>query len=669
MALREFNPKSGIVKDDTSYQSEDIWTDCDKVRFHRGQPQIIGGWHKAINTQVSGTARGLYAWTDWQTKPYVAIGTHTKLYVMQDDHLYNITPTVEKTGTLINPFHAITGSATIRVISSAHSLRVGDTIAFSGVSAFSGITPIGSYVVTTIASADEFSFISEFAATATASAAGGSSVTYKYPRFPLTDPFSTTSGGALVRVSHAGHNRIAGDVVEFDNATAVGGVTVSGYYTVASVSGTDAYYIPTATAASTTAGGGTVHTLYELHPGAQNFGGIGYGGGPYGVGPYGIHVSGGTQNYLRTWALDNFGNDLVATPYGDHVYEWPRNLLGRAISVVGAPLTIAYSFVTPERFLVLLGTYDEAAQFDPLLVRWSDIINKYTWLADAANLAGSYPLGKGSRCVAGCASQNFNFIWTDTSLYAMRYTGGTEVFAFDLVGSNCGLIGPNGFAEKAGLAFWMSPTLQFFLYDGQIKRLECPMQKYINDRISKDQQSKVFACFMSKYNEVWWFYPSASSTNECDSYVVYSLAEDSWFMGSFDRTAMMDNNLVNYPLAVSDDGFIYYHENGYTDDGNAISSYIESGEFTVDSGNKMMFINRVIPDFKQSASNVQITLKMKKYPNGDEVIKGPYTVTPSTEKISLRARGRHCKLRIDCGTDDFWRLGKVRLDMQEDGER
>ena len=54
MALREFNPKSGIVKDDTSYQSEDIWTDCDKVRFHRGQPQIIGGWHKAINAQVSG---------------------------------------------------------------------------------------------------------------------------------------------------------------------------------------------------------------------------------------------------------------------------------------------------------------------------------------------------------------------------------------------------------------------------------------------------------------------------------------------------------------------------------------------------------------------------------------------------------------------------------------
>ena len=77
MALREFNPKSGIVKDDTSYKSEDIWTDGDKVRFHRGQPQMIGGWHKAINAQVSGIARGIHVWTDWQAKPYVAIGTHT----------------------------------------------------------------------------------------------------------------------------------------------------------------------------------------------------------------------------------------------------------------------------------------------------------------------------------------------------------------------------------------------------------------------------------------------------------------------------------------------------------------------------------------------------------------------------------------------------------------
>ena len=48
----------------------------------------------------------------------------------------------------------------------------------------------------------------------------------------------------------------------------------------------------------------------------------------------------------------------------------------------------------------------------------------------------------------------------------------------------------------------------------------------------------------------------------------------------------------------------------------------------------------------------------------------PYTITPSTEKVDTRARGRQISLRIESDeVDDNWRFGTLRVDIQPDGLR
>jgi len=48
----------------------------------------------------------------------------------------------------------------------------------------------------------------------------------------------------------------------------------------------------------------------------------------------------------------------------------------------------------------------------------------------------------------------------------------------------------------------------------------------------------------------------------------------------------------------------------------------------------------------------------------------PYVITPTTDKVDTRARGRQISLRIENDElNSFWRFGTLRVDIQPDGLR
>ena len=82
---------------------------------------------------------------------------------------------------------------------------------------------------------------------------------------------------------------------------------------------------------------------------------------------------------------------------------------------------------------------------------------------------------------------------------------------------------------------------------------------------------------------------------------------------------------------------------------NRKSKYIEIpndyGYYTIDidSGNEIMFLNRVIPDFDLSDGSLTFSIKTKDFPESStsrEKPSPPHTVTNATAKIDMRARGR-----------------------------
>ena len=103
-----------------------------------------------------------------------------------------------------------------------------------------------------------------------------------------------------------------------------------------------------------------------------------------------------------------------------------------------------------------------------MYIRWSDqesIDATTSYAPSATNTAGTQRLADGTRIVGALRGRDAIYVWTDTSLFIMRFVGSPFTFSFQQVGTNCGLIGKNAAVEVDGAAYWMSEN-GFFRYTG-----------------------------------------------------------------------------------------------------------------------------------------------------------------------------------------------------------
>lgn len=494
----------------------------------------------------------------------------------------------------------------------------------------------------------------------------------------VSNAMQVSAGAVSVITSINTHGRQAGSYIDVSATDTVGGLTISGEYLISSVIDANTLVFTTSTTATgtSTVAGGTITGFFPIQAGLDsNTLAYGWGSGSYSEGAYGVGGSGGVIQRLRTWSMSSWGEDVLMNYYGGPLYWWDATsgTGTRAVVVTAAPSIIDYHIISfPTRHAVAFGTHDVSGTFDPLLVRWSDSEDFNSWTPAATNTAGDFRLEQGSKIYSVCKSKAETIIWTDNDVHSMRWIGGDFEFSFDKIGSNCGIIGPNARIDVGGTIFWMG-TNGFYSYDGKINPLNCTIQKDIFDAdgefvYDSSQKEKVFCGHNEQFKEIIWLYQSTdSTTEEVNRYVIYNYIEDLWYYGTINRTTWLDVGLFNSVLATGDDNYIYQHELGLTADNDPIDSYIESAPFDLGDGDKLMFVDRLIPDFSL-VGTLGITITTKVYPGGDEVVKGPYVVEPDTTKIDLRARGRQVKVRIGTSAaGSAWQLGKMRVRAKENG--
>jgi len=83
-------------------------------------------------------------------------------------------------------------------------------------------------------------------------------------------------------------------------------------------------------------------------------------------------------------------------------------------------------------------------------------------------------------------------------------------------------------------------------------------------------------------------------------------------------------------------------------------------------------MSRFIPDFKNQLGNLTVRLLLRPYPQASASPSSldPYEITPTTQKVDTRARGRQISLKIESDdVDTNWRFGTMRVNVQVDGYR
>ena len=117
------------------------------------------------------------------------------------------------------------------------------------------------------------------------------------------------------------------------------------------------------------------------------------------------------------------------------------------------------------------------------------------------------------------------------------------------------------------------------------------------------------------------------------------------------------------------------HEVGWAAEGELMDSYIESGDVDIEDGHHFWFVTRVVPDFEYPGTDdpmaeCRMKLIVRDYPNGTPREPMNQLVTAMTEQNWIRLRARALAMRIEATSPAHgWRLGKVRLDVRQDGRR
>jgi len=311
------------------------------------------------------------------------------------------------------------------------------------------------------------------------------------------------------------------------------------------------------------------------------------------------------------------------------------------------------------------------------LIAFSDQENAAEWEPRSTNTAGDLRCSAGSEIVGGLRARQETLIWTDVALYSLQFIGTPLTFGLNLINEGVTLIGPNCAVNTPAGIFWMDRK-GFYGYTGTVKDIKCTVQSYVYDDFNQSQSYQFFGFVNKEFNEVGWFYCSASSIL-IDRYVTYNYAEGTWAIGQMSRTAWLDEGISINPIAAGKDSslpYLYSHELGNDDDGSPMESvYVQSGDFDIGNGEEFQFIKRMIPDITFNGTGgsnqaIDAVLKVRDYPGDPLGTEQTTSFTGTTSKISMRARGRQAALRFQSGAAGVgFRLGKTRLDMQPNGKR
>jgi hypothetical protein len=654
-----------------------------------GAPMVqkLGGWLKYLAATTPAPVRALWGWEDTNAVKHLAYGTDTfggrsQLGVVTGGVVQDVTPTSAATNSAPN-FTTVAGSPNVTIVDPAMpGLTTFDSVNIQTYVAVGGLILFGSYPI--FANAGATSYIIQARDVlgnllpAPAGAAPG-----------VVATASTTAGSAIITITLPNHGLVVGGDFAVVVAQSIGGINIQqGNYTVLSVPTLNTFTIlvqGSATATTTApVNGGNVRFLYSFGVGpplpATGFGQGGFGTGPFGgTGPATGPAAGAPIN-ATDWTLDNFGQVLIACPINgtlnQPLYAWdPLAGTPQATQIATGPTVNDGFFVAmPQRQIVCWGSTDNGVQ-DPLMVRWSDVNQPNMWFDLPTNQAGKYRLPRGSKIVGGIQGPQQGLLWTDLAIWSMQYIGLPGVWGFNEIATGCGLISRKAAAAANGVVYWMGPTQLYSLTSEGVQPLSCPIWDVAFQDMDLANVDKIRVAVNSRFNEIAWFIPTLGGAGENTTFLKYNYALGWWDYGLLSRSAWIDQSVLGPPIGADPNRLLLYqHETSNDADGAPLLSSFATGDFTLNEGDQMTFLDEFWPDARygdygqaQNAA-LQITILVRDFPEDPQRVYGPYTATQAVKWFNPRARGRLFSMQIassDVGS--FWRMGRFRYRGQPAG--
>ena len=186
-----------------------------------------------------------------------------------------------------------------------------------------------------------------------------------------------------------------------------------------------------------------------------------------------------------------------------------------------------------------------------------DFTNWISADSNANNVSGTkvvkgMPLRGGTTSPAG-------LFWSLDQLTRVTYSpqtvgSSTLYWRYDIISTATTIMSSNSVVEYDGIYYWVGVD-RFFFYNGVVQEIQNTVNlNYFFDNINFSQRQKVWATKVTRWGEIWWFYPKGTAT-ECTDAIIYNVREQTWYdagqaMGA-QRSAGVFSEVFPFPIWAS----------------------------------------------------------------------------------------------------------------------
>ena len=315
----------------------------------------------------------------------------------------------------------------------------------------------------------------------------------------------------------------------------------------------------------------------------------------------------------------------------------------------------------------------------------------------------------------GPGSAPSGLLWSADSLIRMTYANDPNVvFQFDTISAQSSILSAQSVIEYDGVFYWIG-TDRFLMFNGVVREVENNLNlNFFFDSLNYSQRQKVFAYKVPRYGEIWWCFPTGSST-EPNHAVIYNVRENTWYdteLPAGGRSAGLFPAVFRKPLLASPDPTFndtdiritqvdddtrvteqnddvriteqsgqaryrfWVHEQGTDEiDGlnrNPIQSYFETADISLpvqSQSNRATQVLMLEPDFVQSGP-LTVQIRGRANARAPEVAGPVMTIvenpqTPQEQVIFFKEQRRELRFRFEsnCISGDY-QMGLVLAHVQ-----
>ena len=302
----------------------------------------------------------------------------------------------------------------------------------------------------------------------------------------------------------------------------------------------------------------------------------------------------------------------------------------------------------------------------------------------ATKVVKGMPLRGGTTSPAG-------LFWSTDQLtrvtYAPQTVGTSTIYwRYDIISTQTSIMSSQCVIEYDGIFYWCGVD-RFLMYNGVVQEIPNDTNlNYFFDNLNYAQRQKVWATKVPRWGEIWWFYPSGTST-ECNNAIIYNVRENIWYDAGFaigaNRSAGVFSEVFRYPIwadniANTNGSYtLWQHEIGvdqvYLTNVDAVQSYFETnslgwvgggpGNPQMQGDNVWIRLERIEPNFVQNG-NMNVYIKGKGYADEQDVTSqlSPYVFSPTTLKIDMKEQYREMRLRFESNTfNGNYQMGRILI--------